>query len=414
MYLLRISLRNLFRRRKRTLLISGILMVAVLAFLFLESFMLGMFDVSFENIIDFETPHITVGHPEFISEADEGERLPIEETFAPDDELLAEVRDLEGFSDFTPVLDFDADFIAGRYDYPVLVRSIDPESFDEVFKHSEYIVDGDFLQPGEPGVAIGDQLADFFGLEVGDFYTLRFQDKQGSFNTLQGEVKGIFSVPHPEMNINTVLVDREEATAALALEEDMISQLMVRMEDRELAEAQAEILDNKLSGTAFEVMSYRDASELLTAIEAFGYIEIYFILALFLIVGAVGIISALVLAALERIKEIGMMKAMGLKRSQIVRVFMLEAAGIGVIGGVAGMILGGISIALLRNFGIDVAAFLDMEGLGLPFTGRLYGGLNISSFPLIFIFVVVIAILASIIPAYWAAGKDPSDAIHHK
>ena len=376
--------------------------------------MLGLFDVSFENIIDFETPHITVGRPEFISGVDEGERLPIEETFVPDDEMLAEIQGLEGFSDFTSVLDFDADFIAGRYDYPVLVRSIDPESFEKVFNHSKYLIEGEFLQPGDTGVVIGDQLAGFFDLEVGDFYTLRFQDKQGSFNTLQGEVKGIFSVPHPEMNIDTVLVDREEAAAALALEQDMISQLMVRMEDRQLAEAQAEILDDRLSGTAFEVMSYRDASDFLTAIEAFGYIEIYFILALFLIVGAVGIISALVLAALERIEEIGMMKAMGLKRSQIVRVFMLEAAGIGVIGGTLGMILAGISITLLRNFGIDMEAFLDMEGLGLPFTGRLYGGWNFSSFPLIFIFIVVIALLASIVPAYWAAGKDPSDAIHHR
>ena len=386
-----------------------------MSFIFLESFMIGMFDISFGNIIDFETPHIMIGRSEFLTELDDGRELPLEETFVPEDELLEEIRSLEGFSALTAVLDFNADFIAGRYDYPVLVRSIEPGSMDDVFRHREYLIKGEFLQPGDTGVVIGDRLAEFFDLEVGDLYTLRFQDKQGSFNTLQGEVRGIFSVPHPDMNIDTVLVDREQAAAALGLEEDRVSQLMVRLEDRAQAQSRAEKLNESLSEAGLAVLSYRQASGFLTAIEVFGYVEIYFILVLFLIVGAMGIISALVLAALERVEEIGMMKAMGLKRSQIVRVFMLEAAGIGVIGGMAGLVLGGISVALLRTFGIDLETFLlDMEGLGLPLAGTLYGGWNLSTFPLIFIIVVVIAILASIVPAYWASGKNPADAIHHR
>ena len=413
-YLMRIALRNLLRRRKRTLLIAGILMLAVLVFLFLESFMMGIFDLSFDNMIDFETPHITVGRAEYFAEIEEEEEISLEETFVPEPELLDQVQELQGFSALTEVLDFNADFIAGRYDYPVLVRAIELDSFVGVFKNQEYLVEGEFIEPGDEGVVIGSQLARFFDLEVGDFYTLRFQDKAGSFNTLQGEVRGIVTVPHPEMNMSTVFVSRSQAAAALGLEEGQISQLMVRMAGRDQAREQAEFLQGQLTGTGFVMRSYRDASDFLTALEIFGYVEIYFILVLFLMVGAIGIISALVLAALERVEEIGMMKALGLKRSQIVRVFLLEAAGIGMLGGAAGLILGAISVGLLANLGINLDLIMEPEALGLPMAGQLYGSWNLSSFLLIFVFVVILAVVASVVPAYWAASKNPADAIHHR
>ncbi len=414
MYLLRIAFRNLFRRRKRTLLIASILMLAVLVFLFMESFMMGIFDLSFNNIIDFETPQITVGRAEYFSEVEEDRERALEETFVPEDDLLEEIRGLEGFTALTPVLDFSADFVAGRYDYPVLVRSVEPETFPEVFKNQEYLVEGEFIEPGDEGVVIGSQLARFFDLEAGDFYTLRFQDKQGSFNTLQGVVRGIVTVPHPEMNMNTVFVSREQAAAALGLEGESVSQLMIRMADRDQARERAEILGGQLAGSGFEVRSYRDASDFLTALEVFGYVEIYFILVLFLMVGSIGIISALVLAALERVGEIGMMKALGLKRSQIVRVFLLEAAGIGMLGGAAGLFLGLIGVGLLTNLGINLDLIVEPEALGLPLAGRLYGSWNLSSFVVMFVFVVILAVVSSVIPAYWAASKNPVDVIHHR
>ncbi|MCK8824144.1 ABC transporter permease [Fuchsiella alkaliacetigena] len=414
MYLLRIAFRNLFRRRKRTLIIASILSLAVITFLLLDSFMMGMMDLSFGNVIDFETPHIEIARENFFAEADAKQELPLAETFSPSQDILAELKASQGFSALTPVLDFSANFIAGREEFPVLVRSIEPTTFGEVFKNEDYLVAGEFVEAGDSGVVIGSQLAKFFNLEVGDFYTLRFRDKQDYFSTIEGEVKGIVSTPHPEMNLGTVLVARDYAVKYLGVSEDQVSQLMLRMDNRNIALSQADKLGDKLADSAYEVRSYRDASEMLTSLEAWGYLETYFILALILLVGAIGIINAIVLSALERVKEIGMMKAMGLKESQIVQVFVLEAGGLGVIGGLIGCTVAAIVNALFATFGIDVESFWDVAELGLPMSGRIYGVWNPSSFVMIFLFVIVIAVVASIIPSYWAARKDPVEAIHHR
>ncbi len=413
-YLFRIAARNLFRRRKRTLIIAGILALAVITFLFFDSFMIGMMDLSFGTVIDFETPHIEVGRSQFFAEADGDDELPLDEAFTPDEEMLAMIENREGFRAIAPVLDFSADFIAGRYEFPVLARSIEPDSFSEVFKHEEYIIEGEFVKPDQSGVVIGVQMAEFFDLEVGDFYTMRFQDKSGHFSTIEGEVKGIMSTPHPDMNQRTVIMDRSYAVNPLAVEESKITQLMIRMSDRDTALTEADKLAEMIANSAYQVRSYRDASDMLTSLEVWGYLETYFILALVLLVGAIGIVNVIVLSALERVEEIGMMKAMGLKENEIVKVFMLEAAGIGVIGGVIGCVIGGIIVGVFNIYGINLKNFFDLGEIGMPMPEVIYGAWNPSSFVFIFIIVVVIAILASIIPSYWAAKKDPAKAIHHK
>ncbi len=414
MYLARIAFRNLFRRRGRNFMIAAILTLAVLIFLLLESFMIGTMNMSFANIIDFETPHIEIGRKDFFEEAAEGRELPIDETFIAGEDMLQEVRESPGFVALTGVLDFNADFIAGRHQFPVRVRAVDMETFGEVFRNQEYMESGEFIEPGGDGVVIGDQLARYFGLEVGDYYTLRFRDKGGSFNTMQGEVRGIVNTPHPDMNLGTVFVSRDKAALALGLEEEKISQVMVRMDSRDRAPTQAERLQEKVGAGDISVRSYRDGAELLVYLETWGLTETYFILALFLMVGAIGIISVVVLSGIERVKEIGMMKAMGLKESDIVRVFALEAGCIGALGGLVGCLLGALGNIWLVVRGIKLEEFFDLAELGAPVADKVYGTWNMGSFFLIFVFVIFLAMLASLLPSYWAARKDPVEAIRER
>lgn len=414
MYLIRIAVRNLFRRRTRTVVIGSILSVAVVCFLLLESFMVAMMDVAFDNVIDFETPHVEVGRAKFLSEADAGQMLPVKEYFAVDEALREEAQQLSGYRASTTALDFSADFIAGRYDFPVTVRAIDLDSFGDVFAHEDNIARGSFVDR-EGGAVIGKDLARFFDLEVGDDFTLRFQDKDGYFNTLWGAVNGILDTPHHEINQAWVFLAREDGVQGLGVPDEAVHRYMIRLQHREGAKHRAEELQAAIGGSDLEVRSYRDASELLLTMEAWGYIETYFILALFLLVGAIGIIAAVVLSALERIREIGMMKALGLKESEILRVFLYEAGGIGAIGGLIGCVVGGIGIWLFKVYGFPMDMFFEIEAFSmLPMDPRLYGVWNTWSFVLIFVIVVALAVASSVFPAWWAAKRDPIEAIRHR
>ena len=214
------------------------------------------------------------------------------------------------------------------------------------------------------------------------------------------------------MSLTVSTVNRDQAAHRLGLPENAANCWMIRLDDRSQAPTQAQDLQSRLGGDDMVARSYREAAEFLVSVEAWGYIETYFLLALFLLVGAVGIAAAIVLSALERVSEIGIMKAMGLREPEIVRVFLLEAGGIGLVGGLIGCAIGAIGIALFATYGLDMSYFLDVEALSaFPLQGHLYGTWNVRSFVFILGIATVISLLSGLLPAHFAAKKDPIEAI---
>ncbi len=411
MYLMKIAVRNLFRRKSRTFIIAGMLALAIFFALTFDSFMGGMMDLSFSNIIDFESGHMEVGLESFFDDD-----LDLDNLFFFNSELAGEIDSLDGHIENTAVIDFSATLIAGREEYPALVRAVEPESFQRVFKYDEYLVAGEFVKEGQPGLVIGQDLADLLELEVGDYFTLLFQDRDNSFNTLQGEVHGIVHTPNPDMNLGMVIVDKSYAASSLGAESGEASQILARFENREIAVEQASLLSERLQGTDFTARSWREFSDTMVAMEAWGDLEIRFIMALILLVGAIGIVNLVVLSALERVEEIGMMKAMGLKEPEIVKVFLFESAGVGVAGGLFGLFLGSLATVFLSNIGVDLQVLYgDVTlAMGIPIVGRVYGTWNLDSYIVFFVFGLIVSVGASLIPSYWAARKDPVDAIYHR
>jgi putative ABC transport system permease protein len=141
-----------------------------------------------------------------------------------------------------------------------------------------------------------------------------------------------------------------------------------------------------------------------------------FILIIILTIAAIGIVNIVILAALERMEEIGMMKALGLTEREIIFTFVAESTGIGIIGGILGCILGAISVFFFSNYGIDFASFvdIDMSTFGVPIISEIYGVWNPMTFVYMFFFAVFGSMLASILPARWAAKKDPVQAIYKR
>ncbi|MBA7550135.1 hypothetical protein ES705_42641 [subsurface metagenome] len=143
--------------------------------------------------------------------------------------------------------------------------------------------------------------------------------------------------------------------------------------------------------------------------------ETAIILIIILTIGMIGIINNVILSALERTREIGMMKALGMREWEIVSVFMVEATGLGILGGLTGCLLGAAGVWWIVKYGYDLGYIGgDMSMYGIPIIDKLYGVWNFSSFVFVFFFGIIIALLSSIGPAYWAARKEPVKAIYHR
>ncbi|MFW6266610.1 MAG: ABC transporter permease [Halanaerobiales bacterium] len=411
MFLLKLSFRNLTRHRKRTLLTAAVIALAVFFYIFFDSMMLGMREESFQSIIDFESAHLQVAHEEYWEKR---EKKPLEDLLKYDQKLIDDINSREEIKAFSPHLKFSARLNNGRDELPVRVRAVETEREKEVYSVENYFIKGEFFQAGEKGAVIGQELAELMSLKQGDYFTLLARTKEGTYNTIELEIKGLFQTPNPNLNSNTVFVPLDVAQKSLNVE-DSLTQVAIKLNNREKAPKVAEELNNRFS-KGIGAYTWRDSASALISLTRMQAIENKIILSIILIIAAVGIINTVILAGIERVEEIGMMKAMGMKRWEIVSSFVLESTGIGIIGGGIGCLAAYIAVALFHRYGID---FFNMFGMGemptfgFPIIGRIYGVWNPTAFIFMFLFAVLVTTVVSLFPALWAAGKDVVKAIHH-
>ena len=411
LFLTKLAFKNLVRHRNRTIFTSIIIAMAIVIYIFFDSLIGGMTELSYETIIDYESGHLQVMAEGYWEEEDE---LPLDNLITVDEGLLAEVKNLSGYKASLAELSFSALLSNGIDDLPVIGKGIIPEDFLAVFNLDKQFVEGDIFRQDEYKAVLGKRLAELMDLGIGDYITLLVKDRNNSFNTIDVEIAGLLHTGNPNVNQNIVYLPLELARQALDVE-GQASKIIIRLEDKGQAARVAEELelDLKNKNSRLAVYSWED-------LEAFSFLgaaemEKKVILTIILVIAAIAIINTVILAALERMEEIGMMKALGLQNREIVYTFVLESTGIGIIGGIIGIILGLATVWFLSVYGLDFEALygMDMASFGLPVLGKIYAVWNPIAFIEVFAFGVLVSLLASILPAYWAADKDPVESIYH-
>ena len=130
-----------------------------------------------------------------------------------------------------------------------------------------------------------------------------------------------------------------------------------------------------------------------------------------LLIAAVGILNLMLMAVFERTREIGLLAAMGLKRAEIMALFMLEGLWIGLLGAVFGLALGGGIVAYLKDAGMAWAT--EYSDLAALTGGRIYFDVSINTLVERVLTVIGIAALAALYPAWRASRQEPAEALHY-
>ena len=412
MFLIKLSLKNLLRHKRRTLITAAIIAWAIFFYITFDSFLLGMNDMVFQNIINFEYGHVQVADTSYWENKDE---LPLENMIVNDQSMNQVLREVEGYKAHAPQLDFQVRLNDGVNETPVLGKGISPVETLEVLDYEDYIVEGEMFQPGEYKTVIGKRLSEVMNLELGEYVTLLTRTESDTFNTIDAEIGGIINTPNPNINQNVVLLPLDIVQDTLNVG-NKVTHYIVRLDNQNFNPSIINNYDNgiKAVNSSLNVYTWRNLDEVsITQSKQAGNT---FILLIILTIAAIGIVNIVILAALERMEEIGMMKALGLTEKEIIFTFVAESTGIGVIGGLLGCILGAISVFFFSNYGIDFTAFvdIDMSTFGVPIISEIYGVWNPMTFVYMFFFAVFGSMLASILPARWAAKKDPVQAIYKR
>jgi len=412
MFSFKLGLKNLTRQKRRNILIILVIAFAFSSYLLMDSLMNGMEEMSFDNIKNYDTGNIQVAYPEYWEDREE---LLLENLIYLNQDMEESIKSADGLLGVSPELRFKANLNNGIDEVAVRGVGISIEQYNQVFATQNYVVEGSMFAPGESKAVIGVSLAELMDLKVNDYITLLVRTKENTFNTIDIEIAGLVRAPNPMINNGIVFVPLDVARQALNVG-NAVSMITLKTVSGDEDKVTKELTDSfKNKNLDLKAYSWKESASSVIALSAAKKGGIGAILSVVLLIGMLGIINNVILSALERTSEIGMMKALGMREWEIVFVFMVEATGIGILGGLTGCLLGYAGVSALVKYGFSIA-YIGGDGseFGIPILDKIYGAWNVPAFSFLFILGVAIAVFSSIFPSYWAAHKDPVKAIYHR
>lgn len=417
--LLKLAFRNIFRFKRRTLITFCSVSVGLALLIITICLMNGIDKQSISNIINCQTSHLKIFKQGYFEKRDD---LPMDLTISGPERIRALIKDVPGVVATESRVLFGTGLIKGADELPCLGVAIQPDVDPGLFNIKESLTAGEWLEPGDAKMLVGKDLAEDIGLSVGDIVTVRMitsSDKDNfSWNAVDLEVKGIFESGNPTVDGGRVIIPLAQAMESLGLENE-VTEIVVRLEnddDKTILTAQnciKEIL--KASEEKFEVVTWKDLAGVFLAISEMKTQRSGMIIMIMLVIASMGIINTMLMAVFERTREIGMLSALGMKKSEIMKLFIFEGGFIGAIGALLGCILGGLATWYLEVEGWSITAFGEtfkkISEAAYPVKDVYYADLTAGVLVMVFLFGVGISVLASAYPAWKAAKLDPTEAL---
>ncbi len=405
MFLLRLGVLNLLRHVRRTLLSLGAIVTGTSLFLVGQGFVGGMS----ENIIRAQTDTVS-GHLMALPKDYPTERLqqPIDVLIQPNE---AQRAWLDGNAEaWTTRTRFAATLSNGRDSQRTVGLVFDPRTDEAVFPRDTWTVEGKIPLTEADGVLVARGPARLLDLTVGGTVVLQSRSAKGAINALSVPVAGIVTTANPMLDTGTVFVPLALGESLLRLDGGA-THVHLRLKDREQADALAAGLVNAL-GEHTAASSWRDETKDILEIQEVRRQAMNFLLAAMLGIAATSIANTILMAAYERVREIGTLRAMGLTRSGVLTLFVWEGLLMGLVGGIVGAGLGGSATAWWAANPIDLAAMMkDAPQSGVPMSQLLYMQFSPTLCALSVLFAVIVAAGASVYPAIVASRMVPADAV---
>ncbi|MCX7029809.1 MAG: FtsX-like permease family protein [Spirochaetes bacterium] len=411
MFLPGLAWKNLSRYRKRTVITASALAFGLATYIFMDGWLKGAETESERNLVRYETGSSRVLTREYWAERD---RMPLASAIENPEPVIAALR--EAGIPAVPRTLFAGEAVVEEGSMPVRVIAIDADRDEQVFSFRETVTEGRYLEAGESGALLGAWLADDLGLAVGDLFTVTTRTRTGFHQTLDLEVVGIVDCPNPAINKGTLFVPLDTADTLMEMG-GAVTEIDLKYRDYRTAEkTNAKLATGTLASfPGLTVVSWRDLSADYLAVSATKKGGSNVMLLLVFIIAAVGVSNTMLMTIFERIRELGMMRALGMRDRDIRRVFLLEAGGIGLIGSVAGVGLGCIANYAMVRWGIDFSAFVDMSSMDIGY--RISSVMHAAWNPPVIVVALLAGVLAcvavAVLPVRRALKLTITDCLRH-
>ena len=397
-----ISWRNVWRSRSRSLVVIGAIIIGIWALSLAMGFAEGFTKSYLDNAINYQYAHLQL-HAEGY-QANKDPDLHLDEGL----EMTSGIQAAEGIEAVTARTVVQGMVASAQTASGVQIYGINPETERAVFRVHETMEEGTFLpEEGRNPVVIGTELAEKLHVELRSKIVLTFTDTEGNLISGAFRVAGIFNTRSPVLNQAAAFVQRSDLARLLG-REGMIHEIALRAENPETLEALKQQLQETYPGV--EVQTWQDLAPELELISSQTSTSLIVLLVIIMLALGFGIVNTMLMSVLERIKELGMLMAVGMHKSKVFFMIILETMMISLVGGPLGLLAGFASVRFFQQNGLDLSSYaqgLDQFG----YESILRPELSPEHYLMMTLGVVITAILGSVYPAYKAIRLKPVEAL---
>ena len=402
--ILKIAWKNIWRSKGRSFVVMGSMAVGVWALIFGVGFMNG-FMVSYSaDVINHDISNFQIHHPEF--KQDRALRFTI-----PDGQQKAnEIRAWEGVKGVTTRTLVDGMVASARKASGVQIRGVEKSNeaivtgLDSLTKVGAY-----FQGIRKNPILIGKKLAESLDVEVKSKVVLTFNDSNGNITSAAFRVAGILESSSLNISEGYAFVLQSDLTRLLGMDDRAIHEIAVlthqQVDENLLVNRYTSEYPNDLAETWGEL-----APELAFLQQAYENM-LYILMVIIMLALVFGLVNTMLMAVLERIRELGMLMAVGMTKLRVFVMVLIETILLGIAGAPIGMLLGWLTIHYFSQSGVDLSAYSEgLEAYG--YDSMLYPYLEEQSYIVITISVFITAFVGAIYPSWKAVKLRPVEALH--
>lgn len=408
MFILKLSWRNIWRNKRRSLIVIISIIVGVSSSLLNDSIGVGIMNQIVDNLIKSHDSNVQIHKVGFRENKNIDDFVPSHNKIT---NIIKNNENIEGYT--VRVISFGLISSASNSSGISLV-GLKPELEKKVTDIYKKIIEGNYLTGARNEIVISKKIADKLEVEPGDKVVAVASDKNGNVSSQLFRVAGIYRSGISEYDNIYAYVLLSDAQEILNIG-DNIHEIAISIEDyRKSGELKNTIINalerNEIFLNELDISTFQEIMPMMMS-----FLDLYTQMSylIYIIIGIAvlfGVVNTMLMTVMERINEFGVIMSIGIRRNQLVRMIIYESFLIGIIGTVVGFIVGLAIYYPLSINGIDMSNFSESMALfGLP--NLIYPELNVNVIINTLLIIPFVTIIAGIFPAIKAIRLQPSEAV---
>jgi len=339
---LKIAWRNLWRNKRRTLITVASIFFGVLLATIMNSLQDGTYSNMIDMMVKLSSGYLQIQNPEY------RENRSINNTFAPSDELLAQLENTPKVTTVAKRLETFALISSGPNTRGGAVVGFEPKKDKQTSNLQHWISQGSFIEENDRGVLVTSNVAKHLNLNVNDTIILISQGYRGVTAAGKYSIKGILNFSTPQMNNIGVFMDINLAQELFSAD-GMVTSLMIMMNSySDVADVKSHL--TSLTNGSLSVLTWKELMpEIVQFIESDMAGSVVMLGILYIVIGF-GIFGTIIMMVAERRRELAVMVAVGMQKYKLASILFFETFLIGLVGVISGFIVSvPIIFSLVKN-----------------------------------------------------------------